>query len=59
MGSTNKTLLQHIQKLQDFSAKVATAGLRKYDHVTPVIIIKDLQWMTVKDKYAFEKCITM
>ncbi len=51
-GSTNKTLLQNIQKLRNFAAKVAIGGVRKYDHVTP--IIKYLQWMTVKDKYTFE-----
>ena len=56
-GSTNITLLQNLQKLQNFAAKVATRGLRKYDHVTPVP--KDLQWMAVNDKYAFQKCLTM
>ena len=50
-GSTNKTLRQNIQKLQNFAAKVAIGGLRKYDHVTP--IIKDLQWLTITDKYTF------
>lgn len=25
-----------------------------YDHVTP--ILKELNWLTVKDKYTFEKC---
>ena len=29
----------------------------KYDHVTP--LIKELQWMTIKDKYVYEKCIIM
>ncbi len=56
-GSTNKTLLQNIQKVQNFAAKVAIGRLREYDYVTPTS--KYLQWMTVKDKYTFEKCITM
>ncbi len=31
--------------------------MKKYDHVTP--IIKDPQWLAVKDKYTFEECITV
>ena len=56
-GSTNVTLLHRVQKLRNFGAKVATGRASKYDHVTP--IIKELQWMTIKDKFIFEKCITM
>ena len=56
-GSTTQTLLQNIQKMQNFAAKVATGGIKKYDHVTP--IIKDLKWLTVKDMYKFEKSIVM
>ncbi len=57
LGSTNKTLIQAVQKLQNFAAKVVTGGARKYDHVTP--IIKELEWLTVKDKYYLEKCTTV
>ena len=56
-GSTNKTLIHIVQKLQNFAAKVVAGGARKYDHVTP--IIKELEWLTVKDKYYLEKCTTV
>lgn len=56
-GSTNKTLIHTVQKLQNFAAKVVTGGARKYNHVTP--IIKELEWLTVKDKYCLEKCTTV
>ncbi len=36
-GSTCKTLLHSVQKLQNFPAKVAIRGARKYDHATPFI----------------------
>ena len=51
------TLFQNVPKLQNFAAKVAIGRLKKYDHVTP--ILKDLQWLTVQNKYTFEKCTTM
>ncbi len=35
-GSTNETLLDDVQKIQNFAAKVAVGCCRKYDHVTPV-----------------------
>lgn len=53
-GSTNVTLIHRIQKVQNFAAKVAIGGARKYDHVTP--IMKELQWLKIKDKYILEKC---
>ena len=53
-GTTNVTLIHRIQKVQNFAAKVAIGGARKYDHVTPVM--KDLQWLRIKDKYILEKC---
>ena len=56
-GGTNKTLIHSVQKMQNFAAKIAFGGARKFDHVTP--IMKELEWLTVKDKYYFEKCITV
>ena len=53
-GSTTKTLLHTVQKLQNFAAKVAVGGARKCDHVTP--IMKELKWLNVEDKYFLEKC---
>ncbi len=40
-----------------FAAKVAIGGARKYDHATP--FIKELKWLTINDKYIFEKCTTV
>ncbi len=34
-GTTNATLFSTVQKLQNFAAKVAVGGARKYDHVSP------------------------
>ncbi len=56
-GSTNKTLLSNVQKLENFAAKVAIGGARKYDQVTP--IMKELEWLTIKEKFIFEKYTTM
>lgn len=56
-GTTNETLLHNAQKLQNFAAKVAVGCYRKYDHVTP--IIKELQWLKIKEKHTLEKCATI
>ncbi len=52
-GSTNVTLIHKIQK-KKIAAKVAFGGARKYDHVTP--LMKNLQWLGIKNKYILEKC---
>ncbi len=56
-GSTCNMLLHSVQKLQNFAAKVAIGGARKYDHATP--FIKELKCLTINDKYIFEKCTTV
>ena len=53
-GTTTREQLDRVQKVQNFAAKVAFGGARKYDHVTP--IFKDLQWMDVKSKITFDIC---
>ena len=35
-GSTNKTQMYRVRKLQNFAARVAIGGVRKHDHVTPL-----------------------
>lgn len=35
--STYKTLLSNVQKIENFAARVALGGARKYDHGTPVM----------------------
>ena len=54
-GMTTREQLDRVQKVQNFAAKIAHGGARKYDHVTP--ILKDLQWMDVENKIAFDICI--
>ncbi len=56
-GTTNATLLNNVQKLQNFAAKVAVGRARKYDHVSP--IMKELKWLKIKEKYVFDTCTTM
>ncbi len=56
-GSTNETLLCKAQKLQNFAAKVAVGGGRKYDRASP--FLKELKWLRVKEKHMFDICVTM
>ena len=53
-GSTNKTVIQKIQKLQNFAAKVVDETAKKFDHVTP--IITELKWLKLDKQYAYEMC---
>ena len=53
-GITTREQLDRVQKVQNFAAKVAFGGARKYDHVTP--ILKELQWMDIKSKITFDIC---
>ncbi len=50
-SSCNKTLIRHVQKLQNFVAKIVIGGARKYDHVTPL-----KKRTEVADNNIFEKC---
>ncbi len=45
-GTTNSTLINKIQKLQNFAARVAVGGLKKYDHVSPAF--RELKWMKIR-----------
>ena len=56
-GTTNTTLLQKVQKLQNFAARVAVGGLRKYDHVSPAY--KELGWVRIKQKHLMDVSIAM
>ncbi len=53
-GTTNQTILNAAQKLQNFAAKVAISGAKKYDHVTP--IMKELKWIKVKEQHQLVTC---
>ena len=54
-GATYTTHLEKVQKLQNFAARVAISGVRKYDHITPAL--KQLEWIRIKDRYTYEICI--
>ena len=54
-GTTNRTQLQKVQKLQNFAARVAVGGVRKYDHITPTI--RELQWLKIEQKCDYDICI--
>ncbi len=41
-GTTNITLIDAVQKLQNFAIKVADRRIKKYDHATPLFI--ELEW---------------
>ncbi len=44
MGTTNMTLINKLQKLQNFAAKTAMRGAKRFDHVTP--ILKEQKWIS-------------
>ncbi len=45
-GNTNETLMQRVQKLQNFAAKVAAGGYKRRDRATPVL--QELNWIKMK-----------
>ena len=53
-GSTSKSNLNKVQKLQNFAARVAVGNVRKYEHVSPHIF--DLGWLKIKDKFNYDVC---
>ncbi len=54
-GNTKETLMQQLQKLQNFVTKVAVGGYKRHDHATPVI--KELKWLKIKEKVNFDQCL--
>jgi len=54
-GVTNTTQIKRVQKLQNFAAKVAVGGLRKYDHVSPAF--KELEWLRIENQCFYDMCI--
>ena len=56
-GSTNKTQQKRVQKLYNFSAKVAVGGRSRYDHASP--ILDELRWLNVNKRIQYEQCIFM
>ena len=56
-GTTNNTLISSVQKLQNFSARVAVGGVRKYEHVSAAFM--ELKWLKVKQKHLLDVGITV
>ena len=54
-ATTNITLINKVQKLQNFAARVSAGNVRKYDHISPTF--KNLKWLKIKDKYVLDVCI--
>ena len=53
-GSTSNMHLNKIQKLQNFSARIADGTARKFDHITP--FLNKLGWLKVRERYEYEMC---
>ena len=51
-GTTNKLQIAKAQKLQNFAARDAFGGLRKFDHVSPAY--DDLKWLRIGNKHKFD-----
>ena len=52
---TTQQQIERVQKLENFAAKVASGGARKYDHATP--ILRELKWLNMNCKITFDICI--
>ncbi len=50
-GTTNITLIDAVQKLQNFAIRVADIRAKKYDHVTP--LFKEPEWLCIKTAIPF------
>ena len=56
-GTTNATLIQKIQRLQNFAARVSVGGLKKLDHISPAF--KEFGWLNIRQKHALDVNIAM
>ena len=54
-GKTSNMYLEKAQKLQNFAARVAVVGVKKFDHITPTL--QQLRWIKVKEKCSYEICV--
>ena len=54
-GSTNKTQMSRVKRLQNFAARVAVGGVKKHDHVTP--LFDRLGWLRMDAKFVFDICL--
>ena len=54
-GMATQQQIDKVQKLENFAAKIAVGGAKKYDHVTP--IFDELKWLKINDKITFDICV--
>ena len=54
-GSTTKTQMSRVKRLQNFAARVAIGGVRKQEHVTP--LFDRLGWLRMDAKFIFDICL--
>ncbi len=55
-GTTNDALISSVQKMQNFAARVAVGGIKKYDHVSPAY--RELEWLKIKHKHLLDVGVT-
>ncbi len=55
-GTTNTTLINAVQKLQNFAIKVADGRAKKFDHVTP--LFNELKWLSIRKTITFNTAMT-
>ena len=54
-GTSSNVYIEKIKKIQNFAARMAVQGVRKFDHITPTL--QRLKWMRIKEKYTYEICL--
>ena len=45
-SNTSKKNISKLQKVQNFACRIIT-GKRKFDHITPVTVLRELRWLPV------------
>ncbi len=56
-GTTNDKHMSNAQKLQNFAARVAFGGVRKYGYISPVF--RELQLPRIRQKYLLDVGVTV
>ncbi len=56
-GTTKNKHMSNAQKLQNFVARVAFGGVRKYDHIS--LVFRKLQWLRIRQKYLLDVGVTV
>lgn len=56
-GGGHTTLIQKVQRIQNFAAKIAVGGGKKSDRATP--FIKKLEWLKIKEQIEYDLALFM